>query len=438
MTKGRSPKSEVRRPLTSADDLTVDPANANLGTDRGAGMLDESIAEVGAGRAIVADRRGVVLAGNKTLQGWKKANGRVRFVETSGDELVVVVRSDLDLAADPLKARRLAYYDNRVAEVNLRWDHERIVLDAQAGIDVSRFFTGTEYSAILRELQNAGKLPTQPEADAAPAEPKATTIKPGDVFALGPHRLMCGDALKADDLVALLDGVPRVHAIQTDPPYGTASSSKVQKRGNRIETFDLAWDKAAPLGWIAPAVEWLEPGGAVLAFFDNKLMTDLWRALEAEGVRPLQTVYWEKPIAPQPRPNFCSCIESAVFGRKTGGKVVAWHGGGATPNIFRASRAAGGERTEHETQKPMALWEPLLRLVTSPGMAVLDPFVGSGTTIIAAERSDRVAYGLDNRPLAVQWALDRWEQYAGKKAVQVAGRSRTRNRPGDKPTTRRS
>src|SRR5689334_3519334 len=103
------------------NDLTPDPRNANRGTDRGRELLKTSLRKYGAGRSILADKNGVVLAGNKTLARAKELGFKVRIVETDGKELVVVQRLDLDLEHDKA-ARELAIADNRVAELDLDWD----------------------------------------------------------------------------------------------------------------------------------------------------------------------------------------------------------------------------------------------------------------------------------------------------------------------------
>ena len=187
-----------------------------------------------------------------------------------------------------------------------------------------------------------------------------------------------------------------VDAVVTDPPYGTASSTKVQTHGGRsVEAFDIEWDREAPTGRLEDAARVLKPGGALVVFGDTKRTTDIWQDVEAAGVRPLQCFYWIKTNPPpQPRQNFQSAVEVAVFARKPG-KVIHWGGGGATPNHHAAPIAAGNDRTEHPTQKPLALMRHLVRLVTPPGGLVLDPFAGSGTTICAAVLENRNAIGIE-------------------------------------------
>lgn len=113
-----------------ASDFVEDPRNANKGTERGKKMLDKSIAELGAGRSILVDKNGVVIAGNKTRQAMVEAGiVKAKVVETDGHEMVVVKRTDLDLSDKSGAARKLAYADNRVAELDLAWNIEIILED---------------------------------------------------------------------------------------------------------------------------------------------------------------------------------------------------------------------------------------------------------------------------------------------------------------------
>lgn len=130
-----------------ASELTQDPANPNRGTERGAALLRESVDTCGFGRSIVLDRHGVIIAGNKTAKAADAQGAAVEVVETDGHALVVVQRTDLDLMTDK-KARQLAYYDNRVQEVDLAWDATQIRQDLLAGVDLSQGFFPDELSSM--------------------------------------------------------------------------------------------------------------------------------------------------------------------------------------------------------------------------------------------------------------------------------------------------
>lgn len=135
----------------SLEQFEGDKRNANKGTVRGKGMLDKSVRKLGAGRSIVVDKHGRIIAGNKTRQAMVEAGiTQARVVETDGKELVVVKRIDLDLDEGGA-ARELAYADNRVGEVDLQWDHDVILEDTEI---VSDWFTDPELAAMGAEIED--------------------------------------------------------------------------------------------------------------------------------------------------------------------------------------------------------------------------------------------------------------------------------------------
>ena len=135
-------------------ELTPDPKNANLGTKRGRAALASSLKEYGAGRSILIDRRGVVIAGNKTLeQAIAAGHTQVRVVKTDGSELVAVQRTDLDLE-DP-KAKALAIADNRVAELDLSWNIEALEELKRDDVDLSSLWTEAEFEKLVVEAEGA-------------------------------------------------------------------------------------------------------------------------------------------------------------------------------------------------------------------------------------------------------------------------------------------
>lgn len=143
----------MSKSIKEVSDLTPDRTNANKGTQRGRGMVEASLRETGAGRSILADKMGRVIAGNKTLEAWVDIGGEIEVVRTTGDKLVVVQREDLDLSDDTGIARRLAYLDNRASEVGLEWDAEQLLADMQAGVDLSDLFRQDELDELLADLQ---------------------------------------------------------------------------------------------------------------------------------------------------------------------------------------------------------------------------------------------------------------------------------------------
>ena len=134
------------------DGIQPDRKNANKGTERGRYMVEASLRETGAGRSILLDKDGRIIAGNKTFEAASDIGLPVRVVETDGTELVAVKRTDLDLDDDTGTARKLAYYDNRTSAVGLAWDVEQILADVNAGLDLSGLWFEQELDGLLGTL----------------------------------------------------------------------------------------------------------------------------------------------------------------------------------------------------------------------------------------------------------------------------------------------
>ena len=171
----------------TAKDLKLDKRNANRGTKRGAEILALSLEEGGAGRSVLADRDLNVLAGNQTVKAWRQRGGKIRIVETTGDELVVVQRTDISLD-DPeteQQARRVALFDNRSSETGLEWDTEIMQEDAGLGL-LSGMWTDDE----MAELFAAVALPDEaPVADGVADYPSESPDGLSDtILSIGEYR----------------------------------------------------------------------------------------------------------------------------------------------------------------------------------------------------------------------------------------------------------
>lgn len=138
----------------TAADVHLDPHNANLGTERGAALLAESLETCGVGRPVLVDASLTAIAGNQTLKAARAKKIPVQVVQTTGEELVVVRRTDLDLLTDQ-KARQLAYYDNRVLAVDLQWSGKQIQEDALAGVNLDVAFFPNELATFAQAQEEA-------------------------------------------------------------------------------------------------------------------------------------------------------------------------------------------------------------------------------------------------------------------------------------------
>ena len=217
------PKTPLRRSLRLLD-LQPDPHNANRDTDRGRAALDRSLREYGAGRAVLIDRHGRVIAGNKTVEQAKRLNLPLRVVKTDGHHLIAVQREDLDLATDP-RAKALAIADNRVGELDLEWYVDVLKQLCAEGVDLSGFWREGEFAALFVDTK-AGLT-----NENAVITPGPTDIVRGELFVLGRQRLLCGDATSAGDVTRLLHGATPL-VMTTVPLYGVAYDPAWRHRVN--------------------------------------------------------------------------------------------------------------------------------------------------------------------------------------------------------------
>lgn len=412
------------RSIQTLKDLTLDPQNANRGTPRGQQALAHSLSEFGAARSIVADRLGRVIAGNKTVTQATTLGLPVHVVQTTGDELVVVQRVDLDLEGDD-KARRLAFADNRTSEIGLDWDLEQLRAQFEDGLDLSELWTEAEREQLFGE----GLHPGPGDADAI-TPPRDTTIQRGDLFALGPHRLLCGDATSPADVERLLDGAVPV-LMACDPPYGVFYNPAWRatvRRQRRTAIGRVANDHRAD--WSAAFA--LFPGDIVYSWHAGLFAGVVGASLEACGFDLRAQIIWVKSHFAMSRGHFHWKHEPCWFAVRRG-STAHWCGDRTQTTVWEVPTlnpiGGGGHDAEnpatgHGTQKPVRLFElPILNHTTSAD-AVYDPFCGSGTAVIAAQKTGRRCLAMDIDPAYVQATLDRWEAYTGARAEHLGGGSR--------------
>lgn len=404
--------SHARRKIQSLDDLTPDPQNPNKGTARGQQQLAASLKNYGAGRSVLADRHGVILAGNKTVAEARALGLSVRVIETSGEELVVVQRTNLDLATDPA-ARQLALADNRVGELNLNWDTTLLIGLKASGVDLESHWTPRELEQLKVSPAPAGRA-----ADDAVVPIKDTTIQPGDIFELGRHRLGCGDATDAAFVARVLD-TDRPTLLITDPPYGDDYEAIWRVRAGqpgRHAVGPVTNDDR--VDWRAAFA--LFPGNVAYIFHAGLHAGEVADAITSCGFDLRAQIIWAKPHFVLGRGDFHWQHEPAWYAVRRG-QSSHWSGDRTQstvwtiPNLNPFSGGHDGDNgvTGHSTQKPVALYERALVNNSAPGDVMLDLFAGSGTAFIAAEKTGRRCLGLELEPKYVQVILDRWVAYTG-------------------------
>jgi DNA modification methylase len=205
-----------------------------------------------------------------------------------------------------------------------------------------------------------------------------------------------------------------VDLVLTDPPYNVSEAgADIVHAGTQAVAWvrDFGeWDRSDwhPGALLAQASRLLRPGGALLSFCSDRLLS----AYRTAQLAPRGTIVWEKTNPPPtPRPGYVSATEWIVWLQQPGGPAT-WNAGGAVPNIVRYPIAGGSDRTAHPTQKPLALVSELMQRHSQPGDLVLDPFVGSGTTLRAAKNLGRRAIGIEANPEYCAWGAARLAQAA--------------------------
>lgn len=259
------------------------------------------------------------------------------------------------------------------------------------------------------------------DPDDVPPTPAKATTKPGDLWRLGEHRLQCGDATKAEDVARLMDG-ERAALLWTDPPYGvayvgkTADALRISNDGPEGLTALLAATWAA----VCPA---LAPGAPFyIAHPAGPRGLEFALTLKEAGWQVHQTLVWLKDSMVLGHSDYHYRHEPILYGWLPGPgrsgrgrhEGTRWFGGNAETSVFEVPRPKASP--EHPTGKPVALVERQVANSSLPGEIVLEPFSGSGTTLIAAARLGRRCYAMELEPRYVDVAVRRWEAYTGGKA----------------------
>ena len=416
------------RNVTDLAGLKPDPRNARRRTDRSASLIAESLQRFGAARSIVIDEDGRILAGNGTVEGAKAAGiSNLRIIESDGDELIAVRRTGL---TEEQKVG-LALADNRTSDLS-EWDADMLQQLSQEQ-DLEPWFDADDLAALLGETKqlDAEGL-TDP--DDVPEPPAESITKPGDVWMLGKHRVMCGDSTRAESWGAI--AMPGRVAVFTSPPYGAGNVAKLrdhyvpnaetrksfygEHKDNPSEWLDLM------NGWCSLAVEHAECVVCnVQMLADNKRQMMEW-AHQFRG-RLVDVLVWDKVNgAPQMQRNVLTNVFEwcFVFSRSDGASralpMASFHGN--VGNIVRIDPRS--EKNEvaaiHRAVMPCSLASWFLENVVPECDSVIDPFGGSGTTMIACEAAGKASALIEMDPRYCDVIVKRWQDFTGKTATLEA------------------
>lgn len=399
-------------------DLAPHPENWRLHPKLQAKALDDLLSEVGWVQDIIVNRQtGRVLDGHLRLELARKRNEPsvpVKYVEVSEAEERRIL-----LTFDPVSALAVAdrdTLDRLLRETGEASDAVQRLVDsvaARAGLPVSGLRTGA----------------TDP--DHAPVVPDEADLRVqrGQLWALGPHRLRCGDAAQRDDLRALLQAESPA-LLFTDPPYGVDYRPDERPHGPRRRRFEaIANDALEPEAyreWLLTVLIALNlpPGAAAYVCHADTMGEQVRQAFREAGYHTAACIIWAKTAPVLGRGDYHWAHEPLLYGWRTGGRH-SWYGDRRQTTVWTipTDHLAGGDerRYVHPTQKPVALVERALLNSSRPGDVVLDPFLGSGSTLIGCERLGRRCYALELDPRYAQVAIERWERFTGERAEQTDG-----------------
>ena len=392
--------------MTSINNLKSDHKNARKRTDRSATLIAESLKRYGAARSIVIDEDGRILAGNGTVEGAKKAGiDKVRIIEAEGDELIAVRRTGL---TEDEKVG-LALADNRSSDLS-EWDND-MLRQLSEEHDITPWFEDDE---LLAEVLETVEGNTDP--DDVPEPPAEPTTKPGDLWILGNHRLLCGDSTNIQHVERLMDG-QKADMWLTDPPYNIAYEGGTKKR-RAIENDSMNADdfRAFLRDCYSLADSVLRPGGAFYVWHADTEGYNFRGAALDIGWNVRQTLIWNKNNSAFGRSDFHWKHEPCLYGWKEGA-AHSWHNDRKQTTVLDFNRPSRSE--QHPTMKPVDLIEYCMGNNTRNGDIVLDSFGGSGTTLIAAERIGRKARLMELDPAYCDVIVKRWEDFTGNTAVCI-------------------
>ena len=383
--------------------------NARTHSEDQVAQIAASIVEFGFTNPILAGSDGVIVAGH----------GRLAAAQKLGLDTVPVVVLD---HLTPTQRRALIIADNRIAE-NAGWDDAMLRIELQSlqedGFNLD--ITGFDADALAEIMAGEETIVDgNTDEDAIPELSETAISRPGDVWILGNHRLVCGDATQASSYEQLLAG-QRVQMIWSDLPYNVnyANSAKDKLRGkhrpilndNLGEGFyDFVFDA---LSLMLPHCD-----GAVYIAMSSSELDTLQAAFRAAGGKWSTFIIWAKHTFTLGRADYQRQYEPILYGWPEGSSRH-WCGDRDQGDVWNIKKPARNDL--HPTMKPVELMERSIRNSSRPGEVVLDCFGGSGSTLIAAEKSGRRCFMMELDPKYCDVIVRRWQEFSGGKAISEDG-----------------
>jgi DNA modification methylase len=381
------------------DRLTPFARNARSHSASQVDQIAASMREWGWTNPVLVDEEGSIIAGH----------GRIEAARKLGfDEAPVMVARGWSEA----KKRAYVIADNQLA-LNAGWDEEMLSAELT---DLKKL--AFDLDLIGLDAKDLSRLLAPKDAidgeDEIPEVPVSPVSRAGDIWLIGPHRLICGDATDPQVVGQLLGSV-RPHLMLTDPPYGVeydpswrneAGTSKTRRTGKVLNDDRADWREA----WA------LFPGDVAYVWHGALHAGTVAESLHAEGFEIRSQIIWAKERLVLSRGHYHWQHEPCWYAVRSGG-TGNWAGDRKQTTVWSISSKAQDAETVHGTQKPVECMRRPMLNNSNIGQAVYEPFMGSGTTLIAAESCQRVCYGIELNPAYVDVAIQRWQHLTGEKAI---------------------
>ena len=384
-------------------DLVPYARNSRTHSEAQVAQIAASIKEFGWTNPVLLDGENGIIAGH----------GRVMAAQKLGEKQVPTIELS---HLDEHQKRAYIIADNKLA-LNAGWDDEILALEIDdlkdAGYDLELLgFTNAELEAMNPEV-----IEGLTDEDAVPEIPDEPTTKLGDIYQLGNHRLMCGDSTSIDAVDKLLDG-QKADMVFTDPPYGVAyEGGHNQKKRKGIIADTLEGDDLTGLfyGALMAAIPNTKDGAAFYVWYASGKSIETYAALAKLPLKLRAVIQWYKvksglgAFMSQYIPNAEPCMY--LYKDKCS---PAWYGPTNEKTVWELKKESKNEY--HPTQKPVELPERAINNSSKAGDEILDLFGGSGSTLIACEKTNRHARLMELDPKYCDVIVKRWEEFTGKKA----------------------
>lgn len=359
----------------------------------------ESIDQCGYITPIVCDENLLILAGETRLKALKKR--RVKR-----DNVLQVI----GLTDEQKKKYRLL--DNKVGEI-AEWDIDLLMTEL-SDVDFGDFDFGFDELMAMAEDSTIEATSSAVEDNYDEPIPETTTVKRGDIYQLGRHRLMCGDSTCKADMALLMDG-NKADMLLTDPPYnvnytgGTADHLTIQNDNMEDAAF-----RSFLIDAFSAADAVMRPGAAFYIWHADSEGLNFRGACHDVGWPVRQCLIWNKNSLVMGRQDYQWKHEPCLYGWK-GGAAHTWTSDRKQTTVIDFDKPLRSDI--HPTMKPVGLFDYEIQNSSRPGDIVLDAFGGSGTTIIACEQNQRRGFVMELDERYVQAIINRWEEFTGDKAV---------------------